>query len=77
MLGGTGYRYGYPSLDDLRLFMNEYHSNGASATLTAVQIIGGGYYPSNQGDEANLNIKHTEPYPTLHIFYTIGGDSSA
>jgi len=67
VLGVADYLNEYPGPDDLRLFVNEYRSDGTSATW---QISGGDEPggPSNLGPEASLNIQYTEAmaYPT-HI----------
>ncbi|KAH9056343.1 subtilisin-like protein [Lactarius vividus] len=78
MLGVTGYIGDYPSLDDLRQFMNEYRSDATSATYSVVQINGGGYNPSNPTSSANLDIQYTSAiaYPTPLIFYSTGGSDT-
>ncbi|KAH9030898.1 subtilisin-like protein [Lactarius pseudohatsudake] len=75
MLGDAGYLGSWPSLDDLRLFMNQYRFDATDATYRVVQIKGGGYNPNNPGNEANLNMQYTSAiaYPTTHIFYSTGG----
>ncbi|KAH9170391.1 subtilisin-like protein [Lactarius sanguifluus] len=75
MLGVAGYLSDWPSLDDLREFMNVYRSDAMSATYRVVQINGGGYDPSNPTSKANLDIQYTSAiaYPTTHIFYSTGG----
>src|SRR6266702_747513 len=72
--GVTGFLNQYPSPDDLSVFMNEFRSDGISATFTVVQIGGGENDPSNPGHEANLDIQYAEAmaYPAEHIFYSIG-----
>ncbi|KAH9031385.1 subtilisin-like protein [Lactarius deliciosus] len=78
MLGIAGYLGDWPSLDDLRQFMNRYRSDATDATYRVVQIKGGGYDPSNPATEANLNMQYTSAiaYPTTHIFYSTGGSDT-
>ncbi|KAH9031404.1 subtilisin-like protein [Lactarius deliciosus] len=75
MLGVAGFLGNWPSLDNLRQFMNQYRSDATDATYRVVQINGGGYDPSNPATEANLNMQYTSAiaYPTTHIFYSTGG----
>ncbi|KAI9439489.1 subtilisin-like protein [Lactarius psammicola] len=75
MLGVAGYHGEYPSPADLRLFMENYRTDGVDATYTVERVNGGGYDPSDPGSEANLNVQHTQgiAYPTPHIFYSTGG----
>ncbi|KAH9029519.1 subtilisin-like protein [Lactarius pseudohatsudake] len=74
MLGVAGYLGDWPSLDDLRLFMNQFRFDASDATYRVVQIEGGGYNPNNPATEANLNMQYTSAiaYPTTHIFYSTG-----
>ncbi|KAH9018608.1 subtilisin-like protein [Lactarius hengduanensis] len=74
MLGVAGYLGDWPSLVDLRIFMNQYRSDAADATYRVVQIEGGGYNPNNPATEPNLNMQYTSAiaYPTTHIFYSTG-----
>ncbi|KAH9159455.1 subtilisin-like protein [Lactarius sanguifluus] len=78
MLGIAGYLGDWPSPDDLSQFMNRYRSDATDATYRAVQIMGGGYDPSNPTAEANLNIQYTSAiaFPTTHIFYSTGGSDT-
>jgi len=77
VIGVAGYLDQYPSPDDLKLFMNEYRSDGTSATYDVVEIGGGRYDPRYPGAEPSLNIQYTSAmaYPTQHIFYSTGRSS--
>ncbi|KAH8987026.1 subtilisin-like protein [Lactarius akahatsu] len=78
VLGVAGYNGDWPSLDDLRQFMNQYRFDATDATYRVVQINGGGYDPSNPATEANLNMQYTSAiaYPTTHIFYSTGSSDT-
>ncbi|KAH9011592.1 subtilisin-like protein [Lactarius pseudohatsudake] len=78
MLGVAGYHSDWPSLDDLRQFMNRYRFDASDATYRVVQIKGGGYNSTNPTDEGNLNMQYTSAiaYPTTHIFYSTGSSAT-
>ncbi|KAH9012922.1 subtilisin-like protein [Lactarius hengduanensis] len=78
MLGVAGYHSDWPSLDDLRQFMNRYRFDATDATYRVVQIKGGGYNSTNPTDEGNLNMQYTSAiaYPTTHIFYSTGSSDT-
>ncbi|KAH8993813.1 subtilisin-like protein [Lactarius hatsudake] len=78
VLSVAGYLGDWPSLSDLREFMNQFRSDATSATYSVVKIKGGGYNPSNPTIEANLNMQYTSAiaYPTPHIFYSTGGSAT-
>jgi len=74
VLGIGGFFGQYPSPDDLRIFMNEFRTDGADATYRVAQVHGGGYDPNNPGFEANNNIQYSAAiaYPTPLIYYSTG-----
>ncbi|KAF8262119.1 peptidase S8/S53 domain-containing protein [Lactarius quietus] len=74
ILGIVGFSWEYPSRPDLRLFMQNYRSDGAYATFSVVQVNDGLYDPSDPGMEANLDMQYAQgiAYPIRHIFYSTG-----
>jgi tripeptidyl-peptidase-1 len=74
MIGIVGYLYQFPSLPDLRMFMQEYRSDGADATFTVALVNNGEYDPNRPGHEANLDMQYAQglAYPIQHIFYSTG-----
>jgi len=75
MLGIGAFLRQYPSPDDLRIFMNEFRTDGADATYRVVRIHGGEYDPNNPGLEGNHNVQYSAAiaYPTPLIYYSTGG----
>ena len=75
VLGVTGYHGEYPSLVDLRTFMQQYRTDGLNANYELVLINGGEQFPITPGIEANVNIQYTQgmTFPTPHIFYSTSG----
>ncbi|KAH9166016.1 subtilisin-like protein [Lactarius sanguifluus] len=73
-LGVVGILNGYPSPEDLSMFMSAYRSDGTDAAITVVRVNGGGYDPTNPDDEANLDTQYAVAmtYPTPVIFYSTG-----
>ncbi|KAF8258682.1 subtilisin-like protein [Lactarius quietus] len=73
-LGIVGYLWEYPSLPDLRLFMQKYRRDGAYATFSVLQVNGGLYDPNKPGVEANLDMQYAQgiAYPIGHVFYSTG-----
>ncbi|KAF8262117.1 peptidase S8/S53 domain-containing protein [Lactarius quietus] len=73
-LGIVGYLQQYPNLQDLRLFMRKYRSQGAGAIFTVLLINDGLYDPNNAGYEASLDMQYAQgmAYPIQHIFYSTG-----
>ncbi|KAH9059300.1 hypothetical protein EDB87DRAFT_1684699 [Lactarius vividus] len=73
-LGVVGMLNDYPSPDDLGTFMSVYCSDGTDASITVVQVNGGGYDPTKPTYEANLDTQHAVAmtYPTPVIFYSTG-----
>ncbi|KAF8263390.1 subtilisin-like protein [Lactarius quietus] len=76
VLGIAGFARQYPSPQDLKIFMKEYRTDGEDATYTVERVNGGGYDPSNPGEEANLVTQYSEAiaYPTPLIYYSTAGD---
>ena len=74
VLGIAGYLDDYPSPADLAEFLRRYRSDAADATLSVVQVNGGGYDPNQPNAEANLDTQYAEAmaYPTPVIFYSTG-----
>src|SRR6266702_1622931 len=66
--GIAGFLGKYPSPDDLKLFMDEFRTDGADATFAVVEINGGGYDSDNLGMEGNVDLQYTESmaFPTPH-----------
>ncbi|KAH9062408.1 subtilisin-like protein [Lactarius vividus] len=73
-LGIVGILNGYPSPEDLAMFMSEYRSDGTDAEIIVIRVNGGGYDPTNPDDEANLDTQYAVAmtYPTPVIFYSTG-----
>jgi tripeptidyl-peptidase-1 len=76
-IGIAGYLKEYPSLQDLRAFMEEFRTDGEDATFIGVQLNGATYDPKKPGFEANLDLQFSEAmtYPTTNIYYSTGGVS--
>ncbi|KAH9020809.1 subtilisin-like protein [Lactarius pseudohatsudake] len=77
VLGIVGILNEYPNPEDLATFMSRYRSDGTDpieATLTVVQVNGGGYDPTNPAGESNLDTQYAVAitYPTPVIFYSVG-----
>ncbi|KAF8262118.1 hypothetical protein EI94DRAFT_1705014 [Lactarius quietus] len=66
-LGIVGYLSQFPNLQDLRLFMRKYRSEGADATFDVVPVNGGRF-------EANFDLQRAQgiAYPIRHVFYSTG-----
>jgi tripeptidyl-peptidase-1 len=75
VLGVAGLVGQYPSPDDLRVFMDEFRTDGEDATYSVISINGGGYdrnSPTLEGDQ-NIQYAAAMTYPTPLIYYTMGG----
>ena len=74
-IGIAGYNMQYPSLQDLRAFMQIFRADARGATFTGVQLNGGTYDPRIPGKEASLNLQLAEvmTYPTPNVYYLTGG----
>ncbi|KAF8264598.1 subtilisin-like protein [Lactarius quietus] len=77
-LGIVGYGAQFPSPQDFELFMEEYRTDGEDATYTVELVNGGGYDPSNPGEEANFDIQSAAgiAYPTPLNYYSTAGDAN-
>ncbi|KAH9059179.1 subtilisin-like protein [Lactarius vividus] len=75
VIGIAGYDEQYPSPRDLGLFMTEFRTDGEDATISVVQVRGGGNDPDTPGIEANLDTQYAVAmtYPTTSVFYSTGG----
>ncbi|KAF8265590.1 peptidase S8/S53 domain-containing protein, partial [Lactarius quietus] len=76
LLSVVCYKNQYPSLADLKKFMNNYCTNVADAvTYKVLQVNGGGYDPKNPHTEPSQNIQYARAlaYPTPLTFYSVGG----
>jgi tripeptidyl-peptidase-1 len=75
-LGIGGFSHQFPSPQDLHQFMEEYRSDGEDADYTVELVNGGGYDPSDPGQEANFDVQYTEAisYPTPITYYSTAGD---
>ncbi|KAH8988390.1 subtilisin-like protein [Lactarius akahatsu] len=77
-LGVAGYFGDYPRQEDLTTFMENYRSDGATATFSLIQV-GDEALPNEPNHEASSNIQYTAAltYPTPQTFYsTPNGEES-
>jgi tripeptidyl-peptidase-1 len=74
VLAIVGLLWQFPSLPDLRMFMQEDRTDGADAIFTVVLVNYGVYNPNVPGSEANLDMQYAQglAYPIQHIFYSTG-----
>ena len=75
VLGIAGYHGEYPSLTDLRSFMQRFRTDGLYADYKLVLIDGGHGFSITPGYEANIVIQYTQgmTFPTPHVFYSTAG----
>ena len=75
VLGVTGYHGEYPSLSDLRSFMEKFRTDGLNADFKLMLIDGGLGLSFTPGLEANIAIQYTQgmTFPTQHVFYSTAG----
>ncbi|KAF8263866.1 subtilisin-like protein [Lactarius quietus] len=75
VLGIAGYDGEFPSPQDLNQFMEEFRTDGEDATYTVELVNGGGYDPSNPGDEGDLDTQYAVgmAYPTPLTYYSTAG----
>ncbi|EPT01829.1 hypothetical protein FOMPIDRAFT_93538 [Fomitopsis schrenkii] len=75
----TGYIKQYPSKNDTESFLSTYRPDYTPSPLyNYTQIYGGGYDPSNPGDEANLDVQYTVGLATgIPVnFISVGEDAN-
>ncbi|KAF8267312.1 subtilisin-like protein [Lactarius quietus] len=65
-LGIAGYTGEFPNPQDLKQFMEKYRAEGEDATYTVELVNGGGYDPSNPGEEGDLDTHTAGDDPYIH-----------